>query len=117
MGGRELDFGGRRDHVVLRCAAGGRDGAAGRGEGALGPFGRRGPAAARGEDDALAEERGVAFWAGGFHDAAAVGKERVLEGDPRVQVLALEVVSVVECGGFEADEKLAGPRDGLGVVV
>lgn len=41
----------------------------------------------------------------------------MLKGDARVQVLALEVISVVQCCRLQTDKNLAGSRDRFGVMI
>jgi hypothetical protein len=96
---------------VSECACGIRLGAAHDGIAlwVFRPLERIGPADAWVQDDALVEPGGCGGrGARGSYDTDAVGKERDAEGCARVQVLADEEVAVVEGGGGEGYDGLAG---------
>ncbi len=108
---RLLDLVLRHAQHLLRRARGqqrraAQDRVAGRRVGALA---RRRPAAPRREDHALAPPAGGRGGADrGGDDAAAVGEEGDGEPDAWVQVLAEEVVAVVEGAGADLDREVVG---------
>lgn len=105
-----FDFGYRDADVLLQCA--GRsvlrppENAV---EVSLGPVRRVLPATARGKEDTFTEPSPGHGRAGGGDDPDAVGEERdVVEGDTRVEVLANEMVAVVQGGGEEFNRYFGG---------
>ena len=73
-----------------------------------------GPAAAGGEDYAFAGPGGGGGGARRGDDAAAVGEEGDREGDAGVEVLAEEVVAVVEGACADLDCEVVGGWGGVG---